>query len=198
MFKAFKAALKGVDICVDFTARESVREMLTKVFKFKTYNDILYKFYPVICIGALNIRISDICDSNQINDEKVIVTYKDHQRYNVKCIKICVNNKNSFYVFYKTFRRKTKLFRNQCWVRILGVTDMGLFTKYIKNIIWWMQVHHFALVECDANLCGKDVRSSSLVKSTKVNRLVLNKNYEDFTPDLLYSEMAILEEKLCD
>lgn len=197
LFKAFKLALRDIDLAADFTARESVEEMLIKVFKFRYSNKLLCKFFPVPYIHKTNIILDKVNISSEITEPLIRNEYEDHNEYNIQCVKIsCLNNQKKFYVLYRLIKRKTKNIVKLPWIEILKVSDIALFSEYTHEIIWKLQFMEVALLQCDRNFFSKKVIKHPLYKNSEVKRLFLNKTMYEFTPDFLYSEIAMLQEKL--
>lgn len=197
LFKAFKLALRNVDISADFTARESVEEMLIKVFKFRYLNKTLCKFFPVPYIKKASIILEKINCADEIADVIVRHEYEDHDNCNIKCVKInCRDIEKEFYIIYKIIERKTKNIIKLPWIEILKVSDISLFSEYTHEIIWKLQFTESALLQCDRNFFSEKPIVHPLYKNSKVKRLFLNKTMDEFTPDFLYSEVSMLQEKL--
>lgn len=197
LFKAFKLALRDADISADFTARKSVEEMLIKVFKFRYSNKTLCKFFPVPYIKKSSIILEKINCADEIADVIVRHEYEDHDKYNIKCVKInCRSDKKEFYILYKITKRETKNIIKLPWIEILKVSDISLFSEYTHEIIWKLQFTESALLQCDRSFFSEKQIIHPLYKNSKVKRLFLNKTMDEFIPDFLYSEVAMLQEKL--
>lgn len=194
LFKALKLAFKDVDVISDFSAISAVYNTLVKVFKFKQYNDRLYRCFPIPFIAKSNVKIKTISNAVEICDGVYKREYEDHQHCGVKCLEITeLKSSKKFYVFYVNAHSKRKFIFRPFWVKVLKITESSIFSRYAHEIIWHLQKSEKTYVEIDENLLDMSFFCHPWYKVKKVHSLVLDKSGIDVKPDLLYSELVLLK-----
>ncbi|WP_293717972.1 hypothetical protein [uncultured Phascolarctobacterium sp.] len=197
LFKVFKQITQDVDVIADFTSRESVKEVLMKIFKFKCFDNQVFKFYPIPFLKKNNIKYRAVTTDSQLTDPIIKQEYRDHVQYNVKCL-ICnySASSNTFYIFYKVIIRETGFLGKVRWIKILKVTNGSLFAKNANEIIWYLQKQEYAFLESDARFFENQKVNHLAFVVRPIHRLVLNKMQNELKPDSLYSEICMLEPHL--
>jgi len=206
--KAVKILLNDLDVCADFTPRQSVEQLLCKIFKFKYCGKIEYRVFPVPnerdFLNVIEINDANICDNKDIKNE-----YENHKKvYGFKIVKIeNKSNGQMGYVFYKRYMEEAKR------VRILKLVNASLFADNCIEISWkiirdefyknmnatdaFVQIIRFkdknipVCMECDEMLLEKAALNHPLVYEKNVARIIYMHDGCDIpSVDFLYSEIS--------
>lgn len=196
LFKVLKQIFKEADVIGDFTPMSSVEKILKTVFKFNTISSELYQFLPVPYLFKNHILISK-CNECDLSDTEKKELY-DHRPYGVKCVRVRdVQKKYSMIIFYKVFNATIKQFIPVRCIQILKISDRNFLHLYTHEIVWKLQKHERALLQCDSLFFKNNDFTYPLKRIKCIPRQFLNKKIKglDIEPDFLYSELAMLNDK---
>lgn len=195
LFQILKQIFKQADVIGDFTPIPSVEKILSTIFKFDTISTKLYQFFPILYISKSHVLLSKCCECDLSKTEKQEI--QDHQPYGIKCVKVKeIQNNKSMLIFYRVFNARIKKIIPVRCIQILKLSGFNLLSLYTHEIVWKLQKHEKALLQCDSIFFDNEVFSYTLKRTKSVPRQFLNKNKDlDVQPDFLYSELAMLNDK---
>lgn len=195
-FRCIYSVQQTADIMVDFTARQSLLEIFTKMFHFITIDTQGCFFLPKPVLGKRHIKLKRISRAEQIENETIKTIYRHHFKYNVKCFMVSDGVRNE-YIFYKIHKRVTVLkgFVPLKGIYVLYTSDSVFFGEHAKEIIWKMQKKEKAALKTDSRFFNIDTGNEPNVRTFSINRLVFGAQALTEQPSLLYSELAILLEE---
>lgn len=209
LFKIINEYLGVADIITDFSASESVLNILVDLYGFKCFDNNNLRFFPIPYYGEKKVDVTN--PSIHELPAEIEILYRDHARYGMSCIRYTDKN-NTGYALYKKFGSSET---NSDYIRIMHVSNRELFSKHTHEIIWNIQKECFrnngitcevaeemlyriknnlpVLCECDESLLlGEKINHPCYIKKP-IKKLMLNKLGEPISvPGLLYSEDAVV------
>ena len=194
IFSAIRTLCDTADIICDFTPNAPSREIAVKMFGFKYVNDSTLIFRPVPFLSRNKVTLKFIHDPSELQDNEQRIIFTDHKPYGVKCAEFERNGEKGciFYYLYKCRRWKRRIpwFRQ---VRTVKIFNSRLFTENLHEIVRKIQKHEGYFVQFWLEKTFLDGSFSHYLYSRKqVHRLIKTNKPVDIKPDLLYSELAIL------
>ena len=192
-FKCIYYVQQTADIVVDYTARQSLIEIFTKMFHYENIDQTGCFFLPKPFFGKRYLRSRKITDSNQICSECVKKIYMDHAIYNIRCVEFTCNT-NKEYIFYKIEKRATVLKKMIPLdaVYVLYTSNADFFCKYSKEIIWRMQRLEHAALKTDSRFFSIKTNEYKKNRTFSISRLVYGKCEHKEDIGSIYTELAIL------
>ncbi len=216
LFKALTLLYSNIDVVSEFTARESVREILKKKYRFEVKSTKNYRFRPIPCFRCRRMMIEPITSedftySGEI-DQSVI---KDHLALEFFYIFRFKRKKDGEdgYLFCKTYKE------DSIRIRILRVINPKLFADNCQEIVW--EIERFIFfptrkssftmtkdilrfvkkkknidIECDSLLLHGHKPKHHYYKEFEVCRMFRNPNRINVEYDFLYSELACLNSEI--
>lgn len=192
MFRFFDKSY-DYDLLSGYTAREEVRDILTRFFQYETIDTLGYLFLPIPMIKNKNVKIRITDDSSEIMDTDLRAIYEDHEKYNVKCAVISADGKVC-HLFYRIVKKEKKGIKCRC-TRVLYTSDPVLCGKYAKDIIWFLEKKERAIFDADSRFFGGE-KINYPMPYVKRNRVKLEERLNGtasfFPYGLFYSELGIL------
>lgn len=207
-FRFLKELHEAFDVVVDFSARDSVYNYMTKLYGYEIMDSVKYRFCPLPYNGIDRISFYTMKESDFI-DENERILYHDNKSYDVYCAKITDSEKHKGLIYYK------HMHSNGDWIRIIRTTDDAgmLFAQYADEIVWYIykslglyanedtalnQIikdqynHKWISLECDSRFIGDYKIRHPLYNTKAVRRLTLDKTgIDNREMDFLGTEFAI-------
>lgn len=196
-FKCIYMVQQTADIVIDYTARQSLVEIFTKMFNYKNIDKFGCFFLPkLFYFGKRHIKIKKLISSIQIENEHIKKIYDDHIAYNIKCMEVSDGNQKE-YVFYKIHEKATVLKKlvPLDGIYVLYTSDSSFFGKYAKEIIYKMQKIEHAALKTDSRFFEIDENKFKKLRTFPINRLVYCSYELIEQPASIYSELGILLEE---
>ena len=195
IFSGIKTLCGTADIIGDFTPNAPSREIMTKMFGFSYVNDSALIFQTMSFLSESKVNLKFIHDFSELSDSEQRKIFMGHQKYGVKCAEFELNGERCCIFYYVHKRRRWKRRVPWFWlVRTVKVFNRRLFTENIHEVVRKIQKHEGCFVQFwidDIFLDGKF--SHYLYSRKQVHRLIKTNKAVNIKPDLLYSELAILD-----
>lgn len=193
LFKCINIMNETADIVVDYTARKSMNEVFTKLFKYKCIDSLGCFFLPLPYFGKRTVKVNKIKNSSQIFSDYIKKIFEYHKDYNVFCAEVELNDRKE-YIIYKKHKRATviKKILPLDGIYVLFVSDNTFIGKYAKEIIWKLQATERAVLITDSRFFIINVEQWKRIKTFPINRLALGTDSLKELPSLAFSEFAIL------
>lgn len=196
LFKMLRVMVGLADISCDFTPRLSMRKVFKDVFRYKYIDDHAYLFYPEPSWDRDLCDVKLISDENDIKPEDVRIKYIDHKPYDVECVSYNLKGKKDkeYFFFYRIpVKPDSKGVAREPWIQVLSITDSFLFTEHIEEIAYKI----FELTGCKMMSDSRFLEEDKLQKGKYIikerHRLLLSKDENVKTVDLMYSEMPLMK-----
>ena len=193
IFKCIGIIQQTADIVVDYSARQSLVEIFTKMFKYQNIDHLGCFLLPIPYLGRKCLRLMKIDKAEQIEREHIKKIFVDHCEYNVFCVEVSKQDKKE-YIFYKIEKKATVLkgVLPMDGIYVLFVSDTKFFTKYAKEIIWKLQRLEKAALKTDSRFFGINEDKRKGLRTYQINRLVYGAETLCEQPSSIYTELSIL------
>lgn len=196
VYSMFSLAHKGCDLISSYTPIDISQKMEKNLYNYKDIDEFGYKFLPIPVIRNREVKINFINNSVEIEGRDLQEVYKDHKKYNVRCVRIATDEETC-YLFYRVMTMKYGFikYRN---VRVLYSSNSALCRRYTKDIVWAIEKKERASLESDSRFLGGNEINYKF-PYFKRKRVRLERNFKDdvekFPYGLLYSEQSILKSR---
>ena len=193
IFKCIYYVQQTADIVLDFTARQSLVEIFTKMFQYQNVDTIGCFFLPKPFLGKRKIRIQEVSTSDQIENSFIRKIYDDHRLYGIKCVGVSDNNTKE-YLFYKIIKKATVLkgILPLNGIYVLYTSDNLFFGTYAREIIWKLQKKERAVLKTDSRFFNISQDEWKNLRIYPINRLVYGEDDYGEKMGSIYTELSIL------